>query len=76
MQNQYYDQWIKDDAKVASFIACAILEITAEFVLTCKHAKEIWKKTLQAMLIEQVYKVERDQTHDFSSHISKIPKKC
>lgn len=37
-------KWQQDDAKVASKIAIALKKATAELVLTCTHADEIWDK--------------------------------
>lgn len=81
-EKQDYDQWIKDDAKAASLIACALSKNIAGLVLTCRHANEIWKKLLARfewsnaqrlnMLIEQFYKIERDQIHDIHIKVEKL----
>ena len=37
-------KWYQDDAKAASIIAIALNSVTAELVLTCTNAFEIWEK--------------------------------
>jgi hypothetical protein len=35
-------EWLQDDARAASLIACALSNSAAELVLTCTKAEDIW----------------------------------
>jgi hypothetical protein len=77
-------EWLQDDARAASLIACALSKSVAELVLTCTKAKDIWDKlcaqfehsSIQRlnMLIESFFHAQRDCKEDISGHVAKLQK--
>lgn len=76
--------WLKEDAKAAGLIAAALNKPTAELVLTCVHAKDIWDKLCARfersstqrlnMLIDSFFQAKRDEKEDISTHVAKLQK--
>uniref|UniRef100_A0A6P7GYK4 Uncharacterized protein LOC114348089 n=1 Tax=Diabrotica virgifera virgifera TaxID=50390 RepID=A0A6P7GYK4_DIAVI len=84
LEVEKHQQWLKDDAKAASLLAGTLGKTVAELMLTCTHASEIWDK-LRArfersstqrlnMLIEAIFRFQRDKKEDISTHVAKLQK--
>jgi len=77
-------EWLQDDARAASLIACALSKSVAELVLTCTKARDIWDKLCARfersstqrlnMLIESFFQAQRDYKEDISAHVAKLQK--
>jgi hypothetical protein len=75
-QTKELDEWLQDEAKAASIIACTLSKSVAELVLTCTSAKDIWDKLCSRfelsstqrlnMLIESFFPAQRDGKEDLA----------
>jgi hypothetical protein len=77
-------EWLQDDAKAASLIACALSKSVVELVLTSTKAKGICDKLCARfersstqrlnMLIESLFQAQRDCKEDISANVAKLKK--
>ena len=77
-------KWNTRDARAVSLIATALGDSIARLVLTCDTAHEIWnllcarferssKQRLDS-IVEQFYRVQKDETEDMITHIANLQK--
>ena len=80
-----YSKWVIKDAKAVSLIATALGDQVSRIVLTCDSSNEIWtllcarferssKQRLVDSLVEQFYRLQRDESEDMITHISILQK--
>ncbi|XP_028966619.1 uncharacterized protein LOC114828079 [Galendromus occidentalis] len=78
------EKWLTKDAKAVSSIATALGDQNAKLVLTCDTSNDIWKilcarferssKQRLDSLVEQFYRLQKDDSEDMITHIATLQK--